>query len=165
MEDETLNKLYLKVLNFVSYSPRSKKEIEERLEKYIQNEKLLDSEKDEARKHVLDALTNQGYIDDEKIAKNLLYSYQNSSKPKSSKQIKMHLYKKKLSENLINRIISEVDPESELESAIKILSKKNKNIGSPIGFLESQKLIKFLLSKGFDYSISKRAVDTLNEVK
>ena len=165
MDSEILNKLYLKVLNFVSYSPRSKKEIEERLEKYIQSEKLLEDEAEEARDYVIETLTSQGYIDDEKIAKDLLFSYQNSRKPKSSKQIKMHLYKKKLSEELISRVVSQIDTESEFESALQILSKKAKNVNAPIGFLESQKLVKYLLSKGFDYSISKRAVDTLNEVK
>ncbi len=165
MDKEILDKLYLKAINFCSYSPRSKKEILDKLDRYILKEQVNEDEKDDYIEKVSEILEGDGYINDEKLARDFVESNVLSSKPRSRVQIKNKLYKKKIPAEIIDTILSEISPEDEAGSATKVLEKKVKNRVDNLSIMERQKLIKFLLSKGFSYSSSKSAVDTMFDVK
>jgi regulatory protein len=158
---DTYQKVFLKTLNFVSYKPRTEKEISERLKRYLDSEKISDGEKEELNEKISVQLKEDGYIDDTKTAKLYLDSYLGSQKPRSISRFKQDLKRKGFKEAEIDDLTSGIPIEQEESRALAEAKKKLLRLKNESKFIKKAKLINFLYSKGYSGNTIKSVVDTL----
>jgi len=158
---DTYQKVFLKILNFVSYKPRTEKEISDRLARYLGSEKISVEEKEELNEKILFQLKEDGYVDDKKTAKQYLNSYLGSQRPGSISRFKQALKKKGFKETEISDLTSNISAEQEEIKALNEAKKRLTRLKNETGFIKKAKLTNFLYSKGYSANTIKSVVDTL----
>ncbi len=161
---DQVERLYEKAIKFLSYRPRSEKEIRDNL---LQKLKLTDKGEEEKKnfqksiEQVLDKLRKLELVNDREFT--IWWVEQRTKFRKSSPRIiKSELFKKGIDKEIIEQVLNEaeIDPfQLALEGAKKKLSLYRRL--APKEFRE--KTSRFLASKGFDWEVIKRVVDTLSK--
>ena len=112
---------------------------------------------------VIDEFNSKGLLNDYEFAS--FYADENiRNKFWGKKKVESELYKRGVDREIISRIIEEKFPNgNELDSALELGKKKMKLIQARKSETEKlkSKLYSFLISKGYDYEICKRAVEIL----
>lgn len=160
---EELAKLIELATNYLSFRPRSEKEVTDYLIKKIasrENIKWNQARESQLVPLVIAKLKKYEYLNDKDFAKWWLES-RIRSRPRSLRQIKVELRKK----GIDPEILESVSPQSlnEAEIAKKALSKKVKRwqMLSPVEF--KKKVYQYLLSRGFDYEIVREVFAFFNK--
>ncbi len=135
--DET-DYIYAKLLNFLSYRPRTIKEVRDRLYKYD----VRDATKQDV---LVNKLKSQGYLDDSSFASWFIAS-RNTHRPRSTRLLKSELKSKGVSEEIIQAVLTQITPES--ETIHRLLTKKL-GLGRTLAQPERQKLLAYLSRQGF----------------
>lgn len=140
-------KLYQRALEWVLIRPRSTKETKDYLSRKIY-EKKLDPSYSET---ILARLQEKNYLSDEKFAD---YYIENRFVKKgiSKKRLRLELYKKGLTKDIIETALENSD-RSDLDEAKKIIAKKRKKY-------DDQKLLAYLVRQGFSYDLAKSLIDS-----
>ncbi len=135
-----------KVLNFISYRERSRKEIKD----YLSNKgiSLVITNK------VLNDLENANLIDDRRFAV-VWIKNRNKINPKGNFVLKMELKEKGIEENEIEKLLEDVD---EKENVRKVLNKAVKKYGEKIS--SKKKILGYLQRRGFSINT---VIEVLNE--
>jgi len=184
---DDFKRFYNSSLRFLSYRPRSEKEVRDKLkalinrhsgeeERRLQN--LLRTERNgrdsghgqnDDRESIIEKiiikLKEQKFINDEEFAKWWIES-RTRFKPRSLRLIKLELRQKGISEELIESGIKnqELGIESDLEQAKRLVKKKISRFRNEFGMTREeiyQKLGRYLASKGFDWDTIKQSIDEL----
>lgn len=135
-------KIFGKIVNFISFRPRSVKEIQDRLYKY------LGKDQDDLKSSVMVKLDKLGYLNDGEFAKWFVQS-RVAHRPRSARHLASELYAKGISKDIIASVLAEGADE---RAAIRTLIEKKKN-------LEKDKLIAYLARRGFAWEMIKDEVD------
>lgn len=160
--NDQVERLYDKALKFLSMRPRSEKEIRENLLiKLWKTDKGEEEKKsfDKSINAVITKLTKIGQVDDCEFA-NWWLEQRTKFKKTSPRVIKLELVRKGIKKEIITDLFekSTIDP---LELAIEAGKKKIKNYQKYDKKTFREKMGRYLASKGFDWEIVKKAVDTL----
>lgn len=181
---EEFEKFYNKALKFLSYRPRSEKEVRDKLLGLIRkNKKLANTEtqkKDETQNFsasgkfsnsvvaretsiidkVISKLKEKKFINDEEFAK-LWIESRNRSKPRSLRLIKLELKQKGISEEIVETIVhgSEFIVKSDLEQAKRLVEKRLPRYKGLDKQKMYEKLGRYLASKGFGWDTIKQSID------
>lgn len=161
---DQIERLYDKAIKFLSFRPRSEREIRANL---LQKLRLTD--KGEAEKKnfeksidsVITKLQKIGQVDDSEFARWWI-EQRTRFKKTSPRIIKAELFKKGINKEIIAELFSEIslDP---LELALELSRKKARNYQKFEKNIFREKMSRYLASKGFDWEVIKKAVDTLIE--
>lgn len=146
-------------VKFLSFRPRSEKEVKDYLTKKIaiKNEiKFSDAQVSPLISQVINKLKRYKYINDEEFASWLLNSRLKSASPRSLRLIKAELKIKGIDPQIIE-IVSQKTP-NESKQAKKALSKKIKRWENLKVLEFKKKAYAYLLSRGFDFESIKDAV-------
>ncbi len=153
MDDEILKKLIAHTISYVSFRPRSAKEIHEYLSKRIKGD-------EEYIRLAEDRLKELGYIDDVVYAKRFIES-RNRSRPKGKKLIQLELRRKGVS----SEIIENIDGTADLELARGVAQKKY-SMWRKLPILEQKKkLFGLLQRRGFSSTVIFRVIDEVTGFK
>jgi len=149
---DNFEKFYKKALNFLSFRPRSEKELRDYLKKKKCDE--LTSQR------IIENLKDHKFLSDEEFAKWWI-EQRTFIKPKAARIIKMELKQKGIDNDLIEQILKD-GKESDFEKARKLAEKRMPRYSK----IEEkrkvyEKLGRFLISKGFDYDIIKQVIDQI----
>lgn len=154
---DEFEKFYNKALRFLSFRPRSEKEVRDNLSK---SSFAKASEGQEGKEKVIDKviykLKEQKFLNDEEFAKWWIEQRQ-THKPRAFWLVKSELKQKGIDINKIQ--IPETIIQADLEQAKKIVQKKidkYKNLSRKEIY---QKLGSVLARKGFDWEIIKKSID------
>lgn len=130
--------IYGKILNFLSFRPRTVKEVRDRLWKY---EVRIESDQNV----LIDKLKSKGYLDDLQFAKWFVQS-RNTHRPRSKARLKMELLQKGVPRDIVEEVSVEVGDEK--ETILHLLDKK---MGSRriLDKLEKVKIQGYLVRQGF----------------
>lgn len=139
--------VYAKILNFLSYRPRSVKEVRDRLYQYEVKEL-------EAQNLLIEKLKHKGYLDDLSFAKWFVES-RNTHKLRSPAMIRQELSAKGVSKEVMQEAMGEVQDEKE---TIKRLLSKKLGDARPLAHEERQKMYLYLTRHGFPWDKSKEVV-------
>lgn len=139
---DDLNWAYAKILNFLSFRPRTKFEVCNRLKKYAITEV-------ESVSWIINKLTDQGYLSDLAFAKWFVESRM-GNRPRSKRHLTSELRAKGVDISIINQVLKEVD---EIDSLEQLIAKK--------ATLSHDKLLQFLLRRGFKYDTVQAKLDEL----
>lgn len=154
---EDFEKFYNKALKFLSYRPRSEKEVRERLKTKIK--KLATTEAQKIIERITEKLKEQKFINDEEFAGWWIESRQRF-KPRSLRLIKIELKQKGIDADLINKMINDKGLMiNDLENAKKLIQKKFERLKALPKEEMYQKLGRFLASKGFNWDTIKKSID------
>ncbi len=131
------------------------------MEKYVTTEKGIrdylkkKSFDDETISKTVDKLKAYGFVDDEKFAKNY---FESLSSGKGKRVIANKLLQKGISKEIVQELLSNVDDESQLETAIALAEKfvKNREQSPKLW----NKCLAHLVYKGYDYSVAQKATQT-----
>lgn len=173
-------KLYNRALRFLSYRPRSEKEVRDYLRKKIRAKKIgenrfsISSNQGTSKTvgQIVSKLKSQNLIDDQEFAKWWIEQRQ-AFRPKGIYALKQELQRKGIGDSLITQLLNPpaggvgylITPETEQRTAKKLVKKRREQLkGLP--YLElKQKLTRFLVYRGFSYQTIKLALDEVLEKK
>lgn len=146
--------IYDLVIKYLSSRPHSQKEITDYLKKKGQSDKSI--------RTIVLKLTKQHYIDDLSFARWFVSSKQKSHK--GGRMIESLLRQKGIDTVTSRQAISElISRQSELEVAILAVKKKAKNVSFPLDIKDKNKLLRFLISRGFNFETSLKAIDSVSK--
>ncbi len=147
---DDFEKYYNKALRFLSYRPRSEKEIIDKLKSKKASEEVI--------KKIIIKLKEYKFLDDFEFAKAWVNS-RIKIKPRGWRVIQNELKLKGISKEIIDKIYDSGTVIDELEMAKKLVEKKisrYKNLPKQEVY---QKIGRFLASKGFNWDIIKKSID------
>lgn len=158
MDDEIFEKFYNSSLRFLSYRPRSEKEVRDNLRKKVA--KVVEVEDvEKAIDGIITRLKEHKFIDDKEFAQWFVRS-RNLTRPKAARIIKMELKQKGINQEIMEKAMNDKGLMiNDLESAKKLLSKK---LDKYKGFEKREiykKLGGFLARRGFDWDTIKKSID------
>ena len=147
-------KFYNSALRFLSYRPRSEKEVKDKLK--VQSSKFKVENPTAIIEKVIQKLKEYKFIDDVEFAKKWIES-RLRFKPRSLRLIKMELKQKGIDPEIINNLQLTIN--SDLESAKKLVEKRIERLKGLDKQKVYEKLGRFLASKGFNWDTIKKAID------
>lgn len=145
-----LAKILDKVYRFLSFRPRSKKEIEQ----YLSKKGIGEEEK----KIVLKKLEKAGFVNDLAFAKFFVES-RVKFRPKGKRLIAAELAQKGIDKDTINQVLSETQT-SEIDLAKVAISKKLERFLKLPELGAKQKISQFLARRGFSWETIKTIIDS-----
>lgn len=151
-----------RVLNFLSFRPRSKKEVLNYLRtKVLKDRKdrnIVEASNEEISNKVIKKLEAWGYLNDEEFARWLVEQRRSAKNPKGPLALKQELFQKGVGREIVAQVVRKSSASSDYEIVLKLLEKKDKKFRSlPIG-ARRQKLLQSLISRGFDYAAAQALV-------
>ena len=155
---DNFTKLLNKSFRFLSYRPRSEKEVRDYLKKKISNfktgEELIDS--------IIEKLKKQRFLDDREFAKWWI-EQRSKIKPKAIKFIIFELKQKGIDKDLIEEVLESKDLEiaSDFDKALNLAQKRIGRYKNEESKKTYENMARFLASKGFDYDIIKKVIDQI----
>ncbi len=151
-EQDVKNKLYERVLKFLSYRPRSEKEIRDYLKRK--------GEEGKVGEEIIKKLKDQGLIDDRAFAEWWI-GQRSRFRPKGRRMLWLELFKKGLQKEVIEESL--ISENEELGLAQKAAGKKirgYKNL-EPLEF--RQKMAAFLGRRGFSWETIKKVLEEIQK--
>jgi len=156
---EDFEKFYNLALRFLSYRPRSEKEVRDRLK--IKNQKSNLKDLDLIIDKVIEKLKEKKFINDEEFAKGWIES-RLRFKPRSLRLIKLELKNKGIDSETIEKMINDERLMiNDLENAKKLVQKKLERFENLPKQEIYQKLGRHLASKGFNWDTIKKSIDEI----
>lgn len=155
---DEFEKFYNKALKFLSYRPRSEKEVRDNLLKKSFGRRSGPSES--TVQLVIKKLREQKFLNDREFAK-WWVEQRTIVKPMGKRLIKIELTRKGIDKELIDEVFEGIEDivHNELEMARKLVQRKI----SKYKGLDRQKIYQrlggFLSRRGFDYDTIKKAID------
>ena len=152
-------RFYNFALRFLSYRPRSEKEVRDRLKIKYKKSNLKDLKLIIDR--VIERLKKHKFINDEEFAKWWIES-RLRFKPRSLRLIKLELKQKGIDSETINKIINDKGLMiNDLEQAKKLVEKRIVRLKGLDKQKVYEKLGRFLASKGFNWDTIKKTIDPI----
>lgn len=154
-----LEKLYNRTLNFLSYRPRSEKEIKDYLRKKLNKLQMNTSELSiKIQDEIIKKIKKQKLINDKQFA--FWWIEQRLSfRPRGKYLLKAELRQKGIDEKIINKALLTIDDKQLTVLARKIIDKKMKLYKNLPKLKLKQKLFSHLARRGFDFNVIKKVID------
>ena len=167
IETDQIERLLQMSLKFLSFRPRSEKEVRNYLLRKgrIGEIEKSDTEKTQYEKSVekvVQKLKNLDQINDKEFA-SWLVEQRKRFRPRGNRLIKAELAQKGIDKDIINEIAEENNQESEEELAIKAAQKKYTSYKKLNTNEFRTRLGQYLARRGFDWGTIKKVVDTLEQ--
>ncbi|EKD31748.1 MAG: hypothetical protein ACD_77C00259G0002 [uncultured bacterium] len=163
---EAVDRLYSKILDFVSYTFRTEKEVRDRACFYLRKISFPpDIDTPKVVEEIMSKLKASGDIDDESYTKRYIEGLLLSSKSKSSREAAMFLYKKGIPEAISSKYLDRLGGELEDKSLGALIEKKARSSKSLKDPAARNKLIRYLISKGYDSGRVRAEVDKIAPLK
>ncbi|MCL4353865.1 RecX family transcriptional regulator [Patescibacteria group bacterium] len=149
---DDFEKSYNRVLHFLSFRPRSEKEIKDYLNKKKVEPSIVEK--------VINNLKEHRFINDIEFA-SWWIDQRTRVKPRAWKIIQYELKQKGINEEIIQN--SKLRTQNDLESAKILVQKKSLRYMNLPKQEAYQKLGRFLASKGFDWGVIKKALSNIDD--
>ena len=158
---EIFDKVYSRILHFISHKPRSEKEVSDKIDSYNADYTISSEDFSNIKEEIIDDLMEKRYIRDLDYAEDFIRGAINSRKSRSKRKIKQFLYKKGVSRGVITKALGLLPPNYDYEKALSEGKKKLRIIFSADKFTKRAKLYNYLYQRGYSSSTISRVVDTL----
>lgn len=155
-----VSRLLERIGKFMAIRPRSEKEIRDRLSQKLYKRKLPEFiNKDELKESVLTKLSRLDFVDDEKFAR-WWVEQRNQFRPKGKRALMVELRVKGVSDESIRKALTLLSNEKELIK--KLMDKKLKTLQRFSEKQRKEKVIQFLLRKGFSWEEIKEVIGLID---
>jgi len=141
--EDTIETTYSRALNYLSYRPRSRAEIDRYLQKRDLSESQIES--------VAERLERAGLLDDEAFAR-FWVENRERNQPKGLRALRYELRGKGISNETIERVLVSVDVP---DSAYRSVARKAQQLAHLDQQAFTKKIIEYLARRGFDYEVAR----------
>ncbi|HYM65172.1 MAG TPA: RecX family transcriptional regulator [Candidatus Sulfotelmatobacter sp.] len=148
---DNFDKFYNKTLRFLSFRPRSQKEIEDYLKK--KNCDIINSQK------IIEKLKEHNFLNDEEFVKWWI-EQRTLFRPRAERVIKMELKQKGINKDLIDKFF-EKSVNQDKDLALKLAQKRMLRYKNEDPKKKWEKMVRYLSSKGFIYDDIKEVIDQI----
>lgn len=138
--------------HFLSFRPRSEKEVRDHFKK----KKIENSEIEK----IIEKAKSLNLINDSDFT-NWWLEQRSTFRPKGPRLLKLELKQKGIKDEIIDSLLSKKLPQSEYQTALSLAQKKLPSLKNYDPKIQKQKLLNFLLRRGFDFDEAKSAVDSV----
>lgn len=152
------NKIYtvkqgiLKAQAYCAYQERCQQEVRNKLNEWG----LYGDEAEE----VIAALISENFLNEERFA--LAYvSGKFRLKKWGRVKLKLELKSRKISDYCIKKALAQIDSEEYEKTILELIEKKNKDIKDKVPYMRKHKMLKYIVSKGFEPDIVQNILDEL----
>ena len=156
--DEKEVRYFNLVIRYLSYRPRSEKEILDYLKKKLDRSSIDEEKREEVIASIMAKLVKYNYVNDIDFAKFWINQRINSKK-KPLRVIEFELMQKGISKDLFQPILSNLSSDLELNNAKELAERKLNFLRKETPKKRKEKTIQFLLRKGFSFDVARKAVE------
>ena len=113
---------------------------------------------EEAQAHIMERLTKERYVDDERFARAFIKDKIHYNKW-GRRKVEQALWQKHIAEDIRQQTLDEVSNEEYLDVLKLLIKQKRKTIKAKNDYEINQKLMRFALSRGFTFDIIRQCID------
>lgn len=117
---------------------------------------------EEAQARVMERLTKERYVDDERYARAFVKDKVRYNKW-GRRKVEQALWQKRIDDDIRQRVLDEVDDEEYLSVLRPLLKQKRRSTKAASDYELNQKLMRFALSRGFTFDIIRQCLDVDDE--
>lgn len=117
----------------------------------------------EAQNRVIERLAQERYIDNERYARAFVKDKVRYNKW-GRRKVQQALWMKRIDDVIQQRVLDEIDDAEYLKVLMPLLKQKRKSIKAANDYELNQKLVRFALSRGFDYGVIRQCLDVDEEM-
>lgn len=160
MEEDNYKILFDYSLKLLSFRPRSRKEMEEKLKQFSAKRKFSE----DLTQKVIDKLTEQKIIDDKEFVRWWIEQRQ-TFRPKGARVIKLELLNKGIEKETIENELNHLKTEGadEFETALSALKKKLPYLDKLPSLKRKIKIRDFLFRRGFEWEAIRKVIDYMEQ--
>ena len=118
---------------------------------------------DEAQARVMERLTRERYVDDERYARAFVNDKVRYNKW-GRRKVEQALWAKHIDEGIRQRVLDEVTDEEYLRVLRPLLQQKRRTTKAPDEYTLNRKLVQFALSRGFTFDIIRQCLDVEDDI-
>ncbi|CAM3901604.1 recombination regulator RecX [Alkalicoccus chagannorensis] len=149
-ETDEMDKAYQRALNFLSFRMRSEKELRE----YLRGQEVPEEEQE----WMVEKLYELDFLDDERFAASFVRTRRDQSK-KGPGVIRQELKQKGIDGETAEKALEQYSEEEEIDLALALVEKKQKSYQKDAAKIRKQKLMQFLMQRGFSSSAASAAME------
>ena len=154
MKQKTEQEAYLTLAALCAQAEHCQWEMLEKMRRWEMSE--------EQQAHVMQRLTEERYVDDERYARAFVKDKVRYNKW-GRRKVEQALWQKHIAEDIRQRILDEVEDEEYLRVLRPLLQQKRKSTKAGSDYELNQKLVRFALGRGFTYDIIRQCIDVEEE--
>ena len=118
---------------------------------------------DATQNRIIARLVKERYVEDERYARAFVKDKIRYNKW-GRRKVQQALWQKHIDTDVQQRVLDEIDDEEYLKVLVPLLKQKRKSIKAANDYELNQKLVRFALSRGFDYGIIRQCLDVDEEM-
>ena len=142
-------KVYPKILKYLSLQPRTEKEILDKLRYYLKKLDVTDETANDLGRLILEDFRQANFVNDRQYAIDFAEVISRSSKQRGTQYIKRFLLKKGINIGIIESVLAAYSMEVDKNNAMAAADKKIKTLKAKNPYDAKQKLWRYLQSRGF----------------
>lgn len=163
INEETYDKYLSKALDFLNYKIRTKKEIEDRLYRYLYKDIKDKAVIEDLHNRIINQIEDMGLIDDGNYASAYVEGKKLKSSPPGRYKIQRFLLKKGVDKKIIEKHLNDYSQELELKGAKEYAEKKMRKLDAK-AVKDKKKLWDYLYRKGYSSDVIRAIVDSYFKV-
>ena len=117
----------------------------------------------DAQDRVVARLVKERYVDNERYARAFVKDKIRYNKW-GRRKVMQALWMKRIDDDIQHRVLDEIDDKEYIDVLVPLLKQKRKTIKAKSDYELNQKLVRFALSRGFDFSIIRQCMDVDDEM-
>jgi regulatory protein len=117
----------------------------------------------DAQDRVVARLVKERYVDNERYARAFVKDKIRYNKW-GRRKVMQALWMKRIDDDIQRSVLDEIDDKEYIDVLVPLLKQKRKTIKAKSDYELNQKLVRFALSRGFDFSIIRQCMDVDDEM-
>ena len=153
-KEMTEQEAYLQLAALCAQAEHCQQEMRDKMKRWELDETV--------QKRVVERLVKERFVDDERYARAFVKDKTRYNKW-GRRKVQQALWMKHIDSDIQQRILDEIDEKEYLDVLRPLLKQKRKTIKAQSDYELNQKLVRFALSRGFDFSIIRQCMDIDDE--
>ena len=149
MKQKTEQEAYLQLAAVCAQAEHCEQEMRDKMKRWEIDAATQDS--------IIARLVKERYVDNERYARAFVKDKIRYNKW-GRRKVQQALWMKRISDDIQQRVLDEIDEKEYLDVLIPLLKQKRKTIKANNDYELNQKLVRFALSRGFDFGIIRQCL-------
>lgn len=151
----TEQEAYLRLTALCAQAEHCEQEMRDKMKRWELNETAQD--------HVIERLVKERYVDDARYARAFVKDKIRYNKW-GRRKVQQALWQKRIDPAIQQEVLDEIDEKEYLDILRPLLKQKRRSIKAESDYEQNQKLVRFALSRGFDFGIIRQCIDVDDEM-
>ena len=154
-KEKTEQEAYLQLAAMCAQAEHCEQEMRDKMKRWA-----IDPD---AQDRVVARLIKERYIDNERYARAFVKDKIRYNKW-GRRKVMQALWMKRIDDDILHQVLDEIDDKEYIDVLIPLLKQKRKTIKAKSDYELNQKLVRFALGRGFDFSIIRQCMDVDDEM-